>query len=1616
MLAAHAQAQEPDLTVKETLPLQLYEGKSFTNATEVDTIMLPTDLPENFTLEVKARVSSAEGRGLDIEARRGDLSGLRTSVNTEKISWTSPLADPEMLYFSSTNEQTIRFAVDGNQVHIYQNGYYISTKPSSAIYDIVDGVENTSVSTIGGNLIPGMLGNGEIVRPNEIGWGNNGTGNVPWNSTNGGWGVRITDPLNGASYNGAPHTDPLILLRWESGVTNGSSYYYPVELEANTAYNFSYLQGYWNNGSPNALHVSVSKETTGENLISTNSFWGATNQKQQLFDGSLSFTTEEAGTYYLMFQNSGGGIWIMSRPEIKKLDTSSRILIGKNYKDGAVAIDLASVSLDAGGAFAPEPDENAATVSRDLTDETYSATKLINSHTSVSGISELHLSGQQPLVNSTIDLQSNDSWLYFSEFRPSEFLSALSAFVTINGRLFDQSIDRVEIYGTGCVIIPNGMKVANESALIVYSEPNFGGESKALEIETYHNDLGAWDNSIKSFQLKKGFAATFANNPDGTGHSRMYIASEGDLEVAEMPEGFITTEGSGDSFISFIRAFKWRWTSKKGTAGSIGPNNSLVNADIIYDWGAGGQSSVDSEYIPMRHNASWDSYSKINSRTNTAHVLGFNEPERTDQANIAVEEAIRQWPNLFESGLRIGSPAPASMPHGWLREFIQICDSTNMRVDFIAAHAYQDQATGWWDWNINATSNAGMGQGQTPKRPVWMTEWNNGANWTNGADANKWPDDSGVRLNVNGDPILDENGNEVTVALPLTAANAERQRAKLMEVMSHFETMDIFEHHFLYQWVNDARTLELQGKLTPAGHAFEAFKSEVGFKKKHEYIHEWKIAPPFCRFSESEDFHYVTLSWYDHNGETGKNYIIERKLDNESAYTPIDTLYAEEDYEYGSRSVAYTDSLGYHSADYRIKATSYKDTESIYSRTVKIQRAGAPPAPKNLPLELNESEAFLSWEAAPFAGSYKVERSLSWEGPYETVAEGLTTTEFADTYDLEGIAYYRVVAVNGFGESEPSNRVSTNQSDKVVYLKLDEGKERIAKDSWSGLDGTLSGSASWAEGKAGSSGYLGGNGDSHLTLVEGVMESMDEFTISVWVRLEENPTWNRIFDFGSGTGSYMFLTPKSGGNTVRYAIKNGGSEQQINSTTELALGEWHHFTITQKDTVGILYIDGVEAGRNENMTMNPTDLGTTTQNWIGKSQWPDPLMKGRVDEFKIFNRALSADEVRGDAMQLPPSVRAMDLSLYLDEEGKAQITPEQIGEGSQSFRGVLRLSLDKTSFDCSNVGEATKVTLTGTDEGGYTGFDTAMIAVLDTLKPTLNIPQEQVFCYHEAGAYEITELIIRENCQVGEITYSISGSTSREGSGLDVGDHFNPGESVITWTVTDISGNENVVSSTVLVNQPLSASVKEVYAIEPESAVKPNTIYPGYTPAEILTLQVEGMGGSGEYSYLWNTGETEETITVTEAGVYTVTVTDDKNCAARTEVYIDAVNVICGNKDNKVSVCYKGKTLCISENAVPALLKNGAVLGSCGTEEARQGSQSSRFYPNPSNSYLVIETKGKLNPNAEVRIYDSKNHLVLTEQLGNHDQTIDIQHLNNGLYIVKIINGDTVSTERLLKR
>ncbi|MBS2098706.1 LamG-like jellyroll fold domain-containing protein [Carboxylicivirga linearis] len=220
------------------------------------------------------------------------------------------------------------------------------------------------------------------------------------------------------------------------------------------------------------------------------------------------------------------------------------------------------------------------------------------------------------------------------------------------------------------------------------------------------------------------------------------------------------------------------------------------------------------------------------------------------------------------------------------------------------------------------------------------------------------------------------------------------------------------------------------------------------------------------------------------------------------------------------------------------------------------------------------------------------------------------------TYSIDGTDYslnYSIVLV-------PSENA-------FAYYPMDEEEGNTVIDVWAGNDANLNTCSYTGMGANNSAVWLDGNSESYLHLPNNLVSNLNDFTIAVWIKPDELNDWCRVWDFGNNTNYNMFLTPKANDGYIRFAIKAGGSEQQITTTKALQANKWTHLVVTKSGNTAKLYVNGVEAGSNSSMTINPSDMGYTAQNYVGKSQWPDPLFIGTIDELKIYRASMTHTEV-----------------------------------------------------------------------------------------------------------------------------------------------------------------------------------------------------------------------------------------------------------------------------------------------------------------------------------------------------------------------------------------------------
>ena len=161
----------------------------------------------------------------------------------------------------------------------------------------------------------------------------------------------------------------------------------------------------------------------------------------------------------------------------------------------------------------------------------------------------------------------------------------------------------------------------------------------------------------------------------------------------------------------------------KGVANSPAVEIAELGATWCYNWGTTPQASDcdDPLFVPMVWGPG-DVAAAIQSIGQAGYttVLAFNEPNKSDQANMTVDDAILLWPDLTsDPNIRVSSPAVSDDGRAWLEDFMDRVEQEGLRVDFVAMH--------WYGWNAGSCTARQLEGAVTWASqwglPVWITEF-----------------------------------------------------------------------------------------------------------------------------------------------------------------------------------------------------------------------------------------------------------------------------------------------------------------------------------------------------------------------------------------------------------------------------------------------------------------------------------------------------------------------------------------------------------------------------------------------------------------------------------------------------------------------------------------------------------------------------------------------------------------------------------------------------------------------------------------------------------------------------------------------------------------------------
>jgi sugar lactone lactonase YvrE len=193
------------------------------------------------------------------------------------------------------------------------------------------------------------------------------------------------------------------------------------------------------------------------------------------------------------------------------------------------------------------------------------------------------------------------------------------------------------------------------------------------------------------------------------------------------------------------------------------------------------------------------------------------------------------------------------------------------------------------------------------------------------------------------------------------------------------------------------------------------------------------------------------------------------------------------------------------------------------------------------------------------------------------------------------------------------------------------GSSTIA-DSAGSYTASNSGITLGGEGPFGGSESGAFGGEAFATLPSGPLAGASAFTAEAWVDWAGGTKYKQpIFDFGSSSTNYMYLTPASSltKHTMLFEIRTGaGTVAQVTAPT-LKSKAWEYVAITETSGGTLtLYLNGEQVGQTTGVTISPTSLGSTPDDYLGKSVVSsEPMYDGSLSNVAFYSTALSAARI-----------------------------------------------------------------------------------------------------------------------------------------------------------------------------------------------------------------------------------------------------------------------------------------------------------------------------------------------------------------------------------------------------
>jgi hypothetical protein len=354
---------------------------------------------------------------------------------------------------------------------------------------------------------------------------------------------------------------------------------------------------------------------------------------------------------------------------------------------------------------------------------------------------------------------------------------------------------------------------------------------------------------------------------------------------------------------------------------------------------------------------------------------------------------------------------------------------------------------------------------------------------------------------------------------------------------------------------------------------------------------------------------------------------------------------------------------------------------------------------------------------------------------------------------------------------------------------------------------------------------------------------------------------------------------------------DGGAGGIVTSFSDIFDGTWHHVAAVKRGSVAEIWIDGrLEVASSVSGT---SDLGAFA---IGRNGSCCESFNGLIDEARIYNYALSQAEIRTDALvtdlaitkSAPPSVTmGQNISYGITVTNNGPITATAVTVTDILPAGTSFISATPSQGTCSGT---TTVTCTlGTMTNGANATVTIVVAATTagSITNTATVSGNQSDPNTADNTSSATTIVNTLTCATPTITAGGPTTFCAGGSVTLTANAANPSafqwyrNSVAIGGATASTYTASVTGSyTVKVTYPNSCAATSAVTSVTVNPTPPTPAITASGPTTFCTGGSVTLAAPAGYTYAWSTGATTQSITVTTAGSYSVTVTDGNGCSA----------------------------------------------------------------------------------------------------------------------------------------